>query len=114
MNRTLLAALAALWLGALPAVAQDWSVTGRRGGTASGTIDCARAVGRLACTNDVSLTGSGGRSVSGTRESLRGPVRGRAVTTIARPDGGSVTRVVPLGRRDRRDLGLRGWRPGRW
>jgi hypothetical protein len=83
------------------AEAQSWqrrvidgtaSVSGQteRGGSWSRSTTCAS--GRRGCSTGFSATGAGGRAIEGTRESVRGPVRGRSVTTITGPEGNTFVR----------------------
>lgn len=137
MIRSLIRAAAVLGLvgtAVLLAEAQDWSRTGpsgsvarsydadggytvdrsgSAGGSTSATVDCARG-GGLNCSRDYTVTNPQGETVSGTRQSRFGPLRGRSVNSVTGPDGASGTLARPSWRYNAADPGFRGRRPDRW
>ena len=72
----------------------DGAATGtgqtERGGNWSRSTTCTN--GRRGCCTEFSATGAGARAIEGTRESVRGAVRGRSVTTITGPAGNTGVR----------------------
>ncbi|MDJ0624454.1 MAG: hypothetical protein QNJ17_15930 [Desulfocapsaceae bacterium] len=66
------------------------SRSGENGGTISRTTQCKD--GSWGCTSSFEATTQDGNSYSGTRETYRGPQRGRSVTTITGPEGNTLVR----------------------
>jgi len=102
INHRLIFAAALVLAAPSLAEAQSWQRTvsegaatvtaeGARGGSYTRSSTCAN--GRPGCSTSFSGTGPQGRSFSGTRESFRGPFRGRAVTTVTGPRGNTGVRA---------------------
>ncbi len=75
----------------MAAAAESWDVTGPRGGTATGSISCARGDGTLTCDRAGTLTTPGARTVD--RAAVRVTDSGGTVKTITSTGAGgrSVT-----------------------
>ena len=77
------AATAATLLGGPAAAETNWTATGPKGGTGSGTFDCARTSQGAACEGNWLWTGPKGRQWTGSssRTFEDGTVTGRRVDT---------------------------------
>ncbi|MEL6335632.1 MAG: hypothetical protein AAFQ88_03185 [Pseudomonadota bacterium] len=85
--------------------------SGTNGGTSSATVDCHANAG-IQCSRDYTGTNSAGETVSGTRQSRFGPLRGRSVNTVTGPSDKTFVTRQPTRRYNRVDPGFRGRRPG--
>jgi hypothetical protein len=92
MKSTTLALIAALGLTAAPAMAEsNWTWTGPKGGSATGTTECARADGMATCQGTSAYTAPKGKVYQRESTATGNRHGGTRVITTTGPNGKTAT-----------------------